>query len=147
MHWFFDEWTHGIWHDTDVLISSSDKTVSIVFRGTDSYADMITTMQTFEKATRRGYFKNCTNGSLHRGILSAYADVNSGTLIALNYTHSNGSSQDYYDSYIRNIYNKNCISSTSSLFTTNNQTNYNVCIICIYACMFKYIILFHCIIL
>ena len=41
------------WHDTDLLILQSARTVVIAFRGTESAQDHMTNVQTFERATHR----------------------------------------------------------------------------------------------
>jgi hypothetical protein len=54
--WFFADWREGIWHDTEVLLGESKTTAVIVFRGSDSAADLFTNSQTMEPATHSYYF-------------------------------------------------------------------------------------------
>jgi hypothetical protein len=54
--WFFADWREGIWHDTEVLLGESKTTAVIVFRGSDSAADLFTNSQTMEPAVHSFYF-------------------------------------------------------------------------------------------
>ena len=54
--WFFADWREGIWHDTEVLLGESKTTAVIVFRGSDSAADLFTNSQTMEPAAHSYYF-------------------------------------------------------------------------------------------
>lgn len=54
--WFFADWREGIWHDTEVLLGESETTAVIVFRGSDSAADLFTNSQTMEPAVHSYYF-------------------------------------------------------------------------------------------
>ena len=54
--WFFADWREGIWHDTEVLLGESETTAVIVFRGSDSAADLFTNSQTMEPAAHSYYF-------------------------------------------------------------------------------------------
>jgi hypothetical protein len=83
MLWFFSDWSDGMLHDTEVLVAEGTDQVYIIFRGSDSTADVITSSQTYVPARHFSYFANCTEGSLHRGILNAYSAVHSGALTKL----------------------------------------------------------------
>ena len=64
LRWFFADWREGLWHDTEVLLGESETTAFIVFRGSDSAADLITNSQTLEPATHSNYFGS-QNGKFH----------------------------------------------------------------------------------
>ena len=61
--WFFADWREGIWHDTEVLLGESSTTAVIVFRGSDSAADLFTNSQTMEPAAHSYYFGAKEGGS------------------------------------------------------------------------------------
>jgi hypothetical protein len=82
IRWFFSDWSHaGRWHDTEVLVAESDEHFFIIFRGTDSVADVMTNAQTYITASRADFVGNVSEGSLHRGFLGAYRTVDSGKII------------------------------------------------------------------
>lgn len=54
--WFFADWREGLWHDTEVLLGESSTTAVIIFRGSDSAADLFTNSQTMEPAAHSFYF-------------------------------------------------------------------------------------------
>lgn len=54
--WFFADWREGMWHDTEVLLGESSTTAVIIFRGSDSAADLFTNSQTMEPAAHSFYF-------------------------------------------------------------------------------------------
>lgn len=56
LRWFFADWREGLWHDTEVLLGESETTAFVVFRGSDSAADLITNSQTLEPAIHSNYF-------------------------------------------------------------------------------------------
>lgn len=56
LRWFFADWREGLWHDTEVLLGESETTAFIIFRGSDSAADLVTNSQTLEPATHSNYF-------------------------------------------------------------------------------------------
>lgn len=122
IRWFLDGWRHGIWHDTDVMIADNDDNkIFISFRGTDSYADIITGLQLLESVSNSNYFKRCVEGSIHRGIMSAYTDVNQGYIIPINISHINNTSTDQYsyDYELHRLYSKECSAQRDS--TRNHQ--------------------------
>lgn len=78
------------YHDTDLLVSTSadNKVLVLAFAGTQSAADHVTNVQTFEPASHSGLFnsgtKNITiEGSIHRGFLNAYSRVERGSVLRL----------------------------------------------------------------
>jgi Lipase (class 3) len=77
------------YHDTDLLVATSkDNQILILsFAGTQSIADHVTNVQTFELANHSGFFhggRNLTiHGSLHRGFLNAYSRVEKGSVMRL----------------------------------------------------------------
>lgn len=101
MYWLYD-WFEptklGLvnFHDTDVLVAKSDgrnPTLALSFAGTQSAADHVTNVQTFEPASHSGLFRvdgtkyrNETlliEGSIHRGFLNAYSRVEKGWVLRL----------------------------------------------------------------
>ena len=46
--WFLGDWKEGIWHDTEVLLAESNTVAVVVFRGSDTTADLFTNSQTME---------------------------------------------------------------------------------------------------
>ena len=56
LRWFFADWREGLWHDTEVLLGESDNVAVIVFRGSDTAADLFTNSQTMEPASHSFYF-------------------------------------------------------------------------------------------
>ena len=46
--WFFGDWKEGMWHDTEVLLAESNTIAAVVFRGSDTTADLFTNSQTME---------------------------------------------------------------------------------------------------
>eukprot|EP00547_Thalassionema_nitzschioides_P014567 CAMPEP_0194253708 /NCGR_PEP_ID=MMETSP0158-20130606/30448_1 /TAXON_ID=33649 /ORGANISM="Thalassionema nitzschioides, Strain L26-B" /LENGTH=396 /DNA_ID=CAMNT_0038991493 /DNA_START=492 /DNA_END=1679 /DNA_ORIENTATION=- len=101
MYWLYD-WSEptnlGLlkFHDTDVLVAKSNyrrPTLALSFAGTQSAADHVTNVQTFEPAAHSGLFggsqtKNKNNtlsieGSIHRGFLNAYSRVEKGWVLRL----------------------------------------------------------------
>ena len=54
--WFFADWREGLWHDTEVLLGESATTAVIIFRGSDTAADLFTNSQTMEPALHSYYF-------------------------------------------------------------------------------------------
>lgn len=103
-----------MWHDTELLISVHTTTgaLAIVFRGSESVADLVTSSQLLEPIRSSLYFRNITHGSVHRGMFNAYRKVNRGYIVPL------GSNDDLLrndtasrvDSSIHDAYKK-CISS------------------------------------
>lgn len=84
--WFFNGWSEdGVWHDTELLISIHTTTgaLAIVFRGSESVADLVTTSQLLEPIRSSRYFRNITHGSVHRGMFNAYRKVNRGYIVPL----------------------------------------------------------------
>lgn len=88
--WFEPTSVPGVnYHDTDLLVSTSrdNKVLALTFAGTQSAADHVTNVQTFEPAAHSGLFdggKNITiEGSLHRGFLNAYSRVERGSVLRL----------------------------------------------------------------
>jgi hypothetical protein len=81
--WFFSDWKDGYWHDTEVLIASSSTVMYVIFRGSDSPADAMTSSQTYIPARNVDRFRDLNVGSFHRGILNAYSRVNSGHILYL----------------------------------------------------------------
>lgn len=72
------------WHDTDLLVSTSGDNILVVsFTGTQSKADHLTNVQTFEPASHSGMFGTTIHGSLHRGMLNAYSRVQRGSVVRL----------------------------------------------------------------
>ena len=49
--WFMGDWKEGIWHDTEVLLAESNTVATVVFRGSDTTADLFTNSQTMEPGT------------------------------------------------------------------------------------------------
>ena len=89
-NWFEPTSVPGVnYHDTDLLVSTSrdNKVLVLTFAGTQSAADHVTNVQTFEPASHSRLFhagRNMTlEGSLHRGFLNAYARVESGSVLRL----------------------------------------------------------------
>ena len=90
LKWFFNDWKEkGIWHDTELLVAESEDSVAIAFRGSDSPADLVTNSQTMEPVTHSAYFRNCSLGAVHRGMLNAYTRVDRGMLVRLERGGSN----------------------------------------------------------
>jgi len=104
----FDYWFHdwveptavpGVhYHDTDLLVSTSNnnKMLTLAFAGTSSAADHVTNLQTFEKASHSGLFRNAVSdtstaieGSLHRGMLNAYSRVDRGSVLRVSASPQN----------------------------------------------------------
>ena len=56
LRWFFADWREGLWHDTEVLLGESDNIAFIIFRGSDTAADLLTNSQTMEPASHSFYF-------------------------------------------------------------------------------------------
>lgn len=84
IRWFFSDWSQGgRWHDTEVLIAENNDHLFIIFRGTDSMADVITNAQTYITASTADFLGKVSEGSLHRGILGAYRAVDSGFLVSV----------------------------------------------------------------
>eukprot|EP00980_Cylindrotheca_fusiformis_P031298 scaffold26132_cov103-Cylindrotheca_fusiformis.AAC.1 len=92
LHFSFYNWYEsgvaGVkFHDTDVLLSTSHdgKELVIAFAGTQSAADAVTNIQTFEPANHSSFFMGAQNrqiqGSLHRGFLNAYTRVDRGSVL------------------------------------------------------------------
>ena len=89
-NWFEPTGVAGLrYHDTDLLVSTSrkNKVLVLAFAGTQSAADHITNVQTFEPAAHSGFFHGGGNvsveGSIHRGFLNAYARVERGSVLRL----------------------------------------------------------------
>jgi hypothetical protein len=92
-YWLYNWFEPGVagvnFHDTDVLVSTSDDGNSLViaFGGTASTADAVTNIQTFEPANHSRFFHGGRNGtvhgSLHRGFLNAYSRVERGSVLRL----------------------------------------------------------------
>jgi hypothetical protein len=101
LHFSFYNWHEsgvaGVkFHDTDVLLSTSDdnKELVIAFAGTASAADAVTNIQTFEPANHSSFFMGRKDkpiqGSLHRGFLNAYSRVDRGSVLRLSNATING---------------------------------------------------------
>jgi len=99
--YYFRDWheitkvPHVHWHDTDLLVSSSgDGTLALAFAGTQSAADHMTNLQSFEPVAHSGLFhagKNLTiQGNIHRGFLNAYSRVERGSVLRLCQNCSDG---------------------------------------------------------
>ena len=56
LRWFFADWREGVWHDTEVLLGESENIAVVVFRGSDTAADLFTNSQTMEAASHSFYF-------------------------------------------------------------------------------------------
>ena len=56
LRWFFADWREGLWHDTEVLLGESENIAFIIFRGSDTAADLLTNSQTMEPASHSFYF-------------------------------------------------------------------------------------------
>ncbi|KAI2506641.1 hypothetical protein MHU86_7742 [Fragilaria crotonensis] len=89
-NWFEPTSVPGVnYHDTDLLVSTSrnNKILVLAFAGTQSAADHVTNVQTFEPAAHSGFFHGGGNitmqGSLHRGFLNAFARVERGSVLRL----------------------------------------------------------------
>ena len=89
-NWFEPTSVPGVsYHDTDLLVSTSrnNKVLVLAFAGTQSAADHVTNVQTFEPASHSGFFHGGGNvtmeGSLHRGFLNAYVRVERGSVLRL----------------------------------------------------------------
>lgn len=89
-------------HDTDVLVAKSDgkrSTLTVSFAGTQSAADHVTNVQTFEPASHSSLFRGggartnngtlSIEGSLHRGFLNAYSRVENGWILRLSRDDNN----------------------------------------------------------
>ena len=92
-YWLYNWYEPGIpgvkFHDTDVLVSTSDdgSALVIAFGGTASVADTFTNIQTFEPANHSSFFMNpetqeAVQGSVHRGFLNAYTRVKRGSILS-----------------------------------------------------------------
>jgi hypothetical protein len=101
LHFSFYNWHEsgvaGVkFHDTDVLLSTSDddRELVIAFAGTASAADAVTNIQTFEPANHSSFFMGRKDkpiqGSLHRGFLNAYSRVDRGSVLRLSNATING---------------------------------------------------------
>jgi hypothetical protein len=89
-NWYEPTGVAGVnFHDTDILVATADNdtTLTITFAGTQSTADAITSVQTFEPANHSSFFQDKWNqsleGSLHRGFLNAYSRVSRGRVLRL----------------------------------------------------------------
>ena len=81
--WFLDNWNEGLWHDTEVLLAESTEYAAIIFRGSDSPADLVTNSQTMERVGHSKIFGEFAVGSIHRGMLNAYSRVDTGLVYPL----------------------------------------------------------------
>ena len=70
--WFFADWREGMWHDTEVLLGESSTSAVIIFRGSDSAADLFTNSQTMEPAAHSFYFGAMEGKLLYLIITTAY---------------------------------------------------------------------------
>ena len=82
--WFFNGWSEkGLWHDTEVLVSMNAEAIAIVFRGSENVADLVTSSQFQEPVRHSNFFRNVTQGSVHRGIFNAYRMVDRGEIVPI----------------------------------------------------------------
>jgi hypothetical protein len=119
--WFFNGWSEkGVWHDTEVLVSTHAGALVIVFRGSESVADLVTSSQFLEPARYSRYFRNISHGSVHRGIFNAYHKVDRGEIVLLTNRTASTSGQDNeeVDSSIRDAY-RNCLQSKNTSYDNN----------------------------
>lgn len=109
LHYYFYDWHEpskmlGNYHDTDLLLATTNQgrgTLIIAFAGTETVADTITNVQTFEPVTHAGFFggntadtsQNSTTtllqGSIHRGFLNALTRVERGWILRLERENTN----------------------------------------------------------
>ena len=123
--WFFNGWSeNGIWHDTEVLISVKPGALAIVFRGSESVADVVTSSQLLEPARSSLYFRNITHGSVHRGIFNAYHKVNRGEMVPLGRDATSASVDEdgRVDRSIRAAYRDCLLSNNESRQPLDNKT-------------------------